>query len=404
MRFLYSLIFRVLNFLLPLGKYLGNPKIKLFAEGRINPNDIDLPQKTGLRYWFHCASLGEFEQAKPIIEKLKHRDNNCSVIVTFFSPSGYQYAKKYSLVDAILYLPLDTPKNAKQIIQKINPDSVFLIKYELWYHLLNTLFEKKIPTYLVSAVFRDKQFMFSALGGFIFKLLPRFEMIFLQDKKSYDLLKSKGLNKILLSGDTRYDRVKSNKQNAKPNDFLAHFKKNHQLLILGSSWAEEETLLYQYLTKHSNFDFKIIVAPHDISAQHIKEIMENFKAFSPVLYTEFNIQASTSNLLILNTIGHLSSAYFYADIAFIGGGFGRGLHNILEPLAFDVPVIFGPNTTKYPEANLAINAQVGFQISDFSSFENTLNNLISSRAFGKQSDFIASNAGASDKILKYIFL
>jgi 3-deoxy-D-manno-octulosonic-acid transferase len=386
MKFIYTIVFQFLNFLLPLGKYSISAKVKLFASGRLNQNLDQLPIKIGLRYWFHCASLGEFEQAKPIIEKLKNNDVNCTVVVTFFSPSGYLYAKSYKLVDAILYLPLDTKSNAQKLVFNIQADKVFFIKYDLWYHLLNTLFENNIPTYLVSAVFREKQFLFNPFGSFIFELLPQFKSIFLQDQKSFDLLKSRDLNNIVLTGDTRYDRVISNRQNVKLNDTLEHFRNHQPLIILGSSWEEEEDLMLRFLKNNPNINVKVIIAPHDITVKHINEIFKKFSAYSPILFTNFTDESSISNLMILNTIGHLASAYYYADLAIVGGGFGRGLHNILEPLAFDVPVVFGPKTSKYPEAQKAIEAQVAFQISDYISFEFALNHLILSKPVNKSSD------------------
>jgi 3-deoxy-D-manno-octulosonic-acid transferase len=402
MRFLYSIVFEFINLLLPLGKYFKNKKIKAFVNGRLNDQAFNLDQNSQERYWFHCASLGEFEQAKPIIEKLKETEKNCQIIITFFSPSGFEYSKDYVQADAILYLPIDTAKNAKKLINKIKPKAVFFIKYELWYHHLDQLFKLQIPTYLVSAVFRKNQFLFSFFGKFIFNLLPRFNQIFLQEKNSYDFLKEKGLNNIQISGDTRFDRVKERTENNNTNNVIESFKNNQKLLILGSSWPEEESLLNHYLSQNPNFEFKVMIAPHDISSQHINEIKEKFYDYSPILFTDLQTKTSSSNLLILNTIGHLASAYFYADIAFIGGGFGKGLHNILEPLAFDVPVIFGPQTNKYPEAQSAIDAKVGFQITDFQSFEKRLNELLLHKEIGKQKDFIVSRAGASQRILKAI--
>ncbi|MDP2175103.1 MAG: glycosyltransferase N-terminal domain-containing protein [Bacteroidota bacterium] len=399
MSLLYTILFEFINFILPLGKFFKSAKIKAFVEGRLDELTFNLPLKTGRRYWFHCASLGEFEQAKPIIESLKESENHCSIIITFFSPSGHLYSKDYQLADAIIYLPIDTEKNAKNLIQQINPDAVFFVKYELWFHVLNQLFKHQIPTYLVSAVFRKNQFLFTFFGKFIFNLLPKFKQIFLQDNISYNLLKNKGLSNIQITGDTRYDRVIARSKNLILNNTLETFKNQKSLLILGSSWPEEEQLIKTYLDNHPLFDFKIIIAPHDISNQHIQDLIEQFKSFSPIQYSQLINDIPQTNLLILDTIGHLASAYYYADFAIIGGGFGRGLHNILEPLAFDVPVIFGPNTSKYPEAKMAIDAQVGFQISNYQTFEHQFNLLQKNKEKGKQKQFININAGASQKIL-----
>lgn len=399
MRYLYSLLLLLIDALLPIAYlFFKKGKSHEFIKGRYKQSFNQFPIKTKQRLWFHCASLGEFEQVKPVIEVLKKR-RDCEIFISFFSPSGYQYSKNYKYIDYVFYLPIDTPKNAKQYISAINPDVVVFVKYEFWYHFLNQLFKRKIPVYLVSAVFRSNQFMFTLLGNWLFKCLSQYQTIFVQDKNSFDLLQSKGILNVKLSGDTRYDKVFANSKNISINDTISAFKGNNKLLILGSSWAAEEDLLFRYLINKSNLDFKILIAPHDISSSHIQQIVEKFKAYNPVLYTKSNSKDFNSSILVLDTIGHLASAYYYAEVAIVGGAFGKGLHNILEPIAFGVPVIFGPNIDKYPEAQLAINYQIAKKIGTLEELEKVLDTWMINSPKEACFRFIENNKGASEMVV-----
>ncbi len=412
MHILYFLFVKKVELLLPIVAFFSwNKKLKLFVEGRKdlfariklsdNPN----------RYWFHCASLGEFEQAKPVIELLKEKNPETSIVISFFSPSGYEQRKDYELAEYVFYLPLDTPANAEKLVALIKPKAVLFVKYEIWYFCLKSLFKHKIPVYLISANFRKEQGIFSIWGKWLFNLLPQYTQIFVQNKTTFELLKRKGLTNITMSGDTRYDRVIQNAENIKENEIIASFKGVAPLLILGSSWPAEEDILDRYLERilkdklkpveNIKQHYKIIIAPHDISERHIKSIMEKFNLHEPFLYTGKQPYPN-SNLMIMNTIGHLASAYYYADVAFVGGGFTGQLHNILEPLSFGVPVITGPVHTKFPEAQMAKNSGVLFETTDASSFNNNLNIIEQNRLNDKARLFIGNHSGATAMVLNAI--
>ena len=402
MRHLYFITIKLVEWLLPIFVLLINkPKLKLFLEGRkqtLNSPNLSIHPK---RFWFHCASLGEFEQARPVIESLKQKDPTISIVVTFFSPSGYELRKDYALADAVFYLPLDTPANAIKIINKIRPTKVVFVKYEIWYFLLKALFKQDIPVYLISANFRSNQGIFGFFGNWLFRLLPQYKHIFLQNQVAYDLLKSKGLQNISVSGDTRFDRVIDNAQQVKKNETIETFKANQPLLILGSSWPKEEAILFEYLTANPKPGFKIIIAPHDISVSHVDEILNKFKTYQPQLYTNYDAN-KTESLLILNTIGHLASAYYYANMAFIGGGFTGQLHNILEPLSFGVPVMAGPIHSKFPEADLATLKGVFFNVSNAHEFEIAIQKTMTNDLKNKALDFINSSSGATALVVNTI--
>ena len=401
MRLFYLAVIKIVDILLPfVSAVSGSPKLKALVSGRKKPFPV-LPEKTGKRYWFHCASLGEFEQARPVMERLKSRQAACSLVVSFFSPSGYEQKHDYALADAVIYLPSDTPSHARKLLDHMQPDIAVFVKYEIWYYHLSELFKRQIPVYLVSATFRQGQYLFSFWGRWLFKVLPRYETIFLQDSRSYELMKSKGLSNIILGGDTRYDRVKQNALNVKDNEVIRLFKGGKRLIILGSSWPAEEDLVQQYLDNYPSDTFKILIVPHDISPGHINEINRKFKKYQPVQYTNVTGHVDT-NVMILNTIGHLASAYAYADIAFIGGAFGKGLHNILEPLAFGVPVIFGPHYKKYPEASKAMEYEVAISIRDLQGLKRAIELFSHVHSKEKCIDFINWNSGATDLVIKKI--
>ena len=384
--------------------FLKKGKLKAFIEGR-RKQDLSVPlPKSGKRYWFHCASLGEFEQARPVMERLKAENSSNSIVVSFFSPSGYEQRSDYALADAVIYLPLDTPANARKVLNYLQADVAVFVKYEIWYFYLKALKQRGIPSYLISATFRSSQFIFGVWGNWLFKALKDFKCIFLQEEGSYHLLQARGLTNIQLSGDTRYDRVKENALKVKTNDHIAAFKGKHPLLIFGSSWQAEEALAVEILQDQSFNHFKVLIVPHDISTGHIDEINNSFKSYGCCLYTDKTF-SENNRVMVLNTIGHLSSAYFYADMAVIGGAFGKGLHNILESLSFGVPVVFGPHTDKYPEAAVAMRAEVAMSITNAEDLKKRINyflpdNHLNSDVRSRCIDFINWHSGATDKVIK----
>ena len=382
-------------------KFSSSNKLKLFVNGRKNWEQKLTLEKNNHRYWFHCASLGEFEQAKPIIESLKKAHPEYSIVVSFFSPSGYEQRKNYSFADCVFYLPYDTQSNAKKLIKLIQPKYLILVKYELWYNLINEFQKKEIPVSIISAVFNSNHFVFKWYGNPYLKLLKKVNKIFVQNSESLDLLKNKGLIQIENAGDSRYDRVLEIATMSKNNETIQTFTNNQPCIILGSSWNPEINLIKNYLQLNPECHYKIIIAPHDISENNISTLFKSFETYSVQLFTEFKPNNDTK-ILILNTIGHLASAYKYANISIIGGGFSNALHNILEPLAHGVPVIFGPNTNKYPEADFAIKNGVAFQVNENSNLNDLFKQLNSSDYKIKCKEFIIKNTGATNKIVDYL--
>ncbi len=404
MVYLYRILVVVVQFLLPVASLFARGKSKLFIDGRRNLYKSKQIKKIGKVYWFHCASLGEFEQARPVMEEIKHQDKTAQLVISFFSPSGYEQRKNYPLAEGVYYMPIDTPSNARKFIDWIQADVAIFVKYEIWYYHLKTLASRKIPTYLLSATFRENQFLFSFYGQWLFGVLKQFERIFLQDSKSFHLLESKGIENITLSGDTRYDRVRSTALASVRIELLAQFKGTSPIIILGSSWPEEEQIIKDVLYDSNYSRYKVIIAPHDVSESHIQQISELMKPFGVSRFTSgaFN---TDDRVIILDTIGHLSNAYFYADIALIGGGFGRGLHNILEALAFGVPVVYGPEVDRYPEALESMASEVAYKVSNAEGLSAAINRLLPSgqlddRMRAKCLDFINWHSGASDKVMK----
>lgn len=404
MQYLYSILIQIVAHLLPVvGVFAKNKKIKEFIDGR-KLDWPDIESKNGRkRYWFHCASLGEYEQAIPIIETLKN-SHNAQIILSFFSPSGYNQKKNSALADVVVYMPLDTPKKAKQFVEYIQADAAVFVKYEIWYNHLMELHRRKVPVYLLSAVFRGNQFIFKSYSKWLFDVLKLYKFIFIQDQGTFDLLSNKGLENIQLTGDTRYDRVKSLALNVKLNPIIESFKSDNSLIVLGSSWQDEEGLMRKLCESYLLQKIKIMIAPHDVSEQHVNELVKMYEQFKLSLFT--NGDSKESDVLILNTIGHLASSYCYGDLAIVGGAFGKGLHNILEPLSYGLPVLIGPNYEKYPEAKLALEAGVAKSFSNAEELKEAIdfympsNEQLKLQLKAKCIDFINWQSGASEKVLK----
>ena len=347
-----------------------NKKAKLWIIGRKNLfTDLVVKIKNHnpaqKKYWFHCASLGEFEQGRPLIEAIKIKDSSAFIILSFFSPSGYELQKNYKGADLVTYLPADTASNAKKFIEILKPDVVFFIKYEFWYFFLREAHERKIELYLISAYFRKKQLFFSHLGVLHRKMLTFYSCIFVQDQISEALLKTIGIEKVLVSGDTRYDRVLDIKAQKKKLPEIDNFKNGFKLLVCGSSWPADEIIISKLWKNHlKNKGWKLIIAPHEISQDKINKLQSSFEKTSPtLLYSNISEQSVRKfDVLIIDNIGMLSSIYSYANVAYIGGGFGRGIHNILEAAVFDIPVFFGPNHHKFIEADALKNIGQAFDI------------------------------------------
>ena len=383
-----------------LGVRLASPfstKASFWLKGRA---EQQLPKRTDQKkvVWFHTASLGEFEQARPLIERFYQE--GWSVAVSFFSPSGFEPRKHYDKADWLFYLPLDTATNARQLLSDLKPDLVVFVKYEFWYHHLKAVYEEQIPLYLLSANFREEQAFFKGnLKELYREMLGFYTRIFVQHEASKTLLEGIGVNHVSVSGDTRFDRVKQIAGQAESLPVLEAFSKNKKVLILGSSWMEEEKLVAEVLNEYP--ELLVILAPHDISEAHIEQIEKQFSNKSH-RYSKGEWEEGC-RILILDNIGMLASAYRVGQLAFVGGGFKNALHNILEPAAHGLPVIFGPKTEKYPEGKSLIDAQGGFAIGSASDLKDILTqwhsnpNWISEHSENAKA-WIEANSGAVNRV------
>ncbi|MCI4443583.1 MAG: 3-deoxy-D-manno-octulosonic acid transferase [Lentimicrobium sp.] len=408
MLFLYNLIVQIADFLLKIAA-LFSPKIKLFVDGRkpifeileskINPNDKTI--------WFHAASLGEYEQGLPVIEKIKEKFPNHKIIVTFFSPSGYEVRKNNTVADVTVYLPLDTKKNAKHFLSIVHPEMVFFIKYEYWPNYLNELRKLKTPTYLISGIFRKNQLFFKWYGGFYRKALETFTYFFVQNESSKKLLLQLGKTNVAISGDTRFDRVASILEKDNSLDFIEAFKNDTLTIVVGSSWPKDENLLVDFINQTSE-KVKFIIAPHNIKGEQIQEL-KNSISKKVVLFSEKeNKNLADFDVFIIDTVGILTKIYSYADIAYVGGGFGNpGVHNILEPATFGVPIVIGPNFSHFAEATALVNMEGCVSISDKNELADAFSNLIANDDIRHEkghicSTFVQMNKGAINIIMNSI--
>ncbi|AFD09467.1 3-deoxy-D-manno-octulosonic acid transferase [Solitalea canadensis] len=346
-----------------------NEKAKLFRAGR---KDLFLRLENALknetrdRVWFHFASLGEFEQGRPVLEKLKEDKPHLAIVMTFFSPSGYEVRKNYTGADYIFYLPLDTKGNAVRFLDIVKPKEAFFTKYEYWYHYFVALKQRNIPLYMISAIFRPDQIFFKWYGAFNRNMLRCVSHFFVQNKESGELLTQIGFTNWTISGDTRFDRVYENSLQPKKIELIESFIGNKKVLIAGSTWPEDETLLNK-LSATLNDDWKLILAPHEVDKSHVDNIMNNL-GNNAIRFSELkeNPSNTAGKIVVIDNIGMLTSLYQYGTISYIGGGFSKsGIHNTLEPAAFSLPVIFGPNYKKFMEAGELIKAGGGFPIANF---------------------------------------
>ncbi|MCP4483463.1 MAG: 3-deoxy-D-manno-octulosonic acid transferase [Flavobacteriaceae bacterium] len=390
---------------------LFSPKMSLFVKGRKSVIDtIKSTLKKGDKtIWFHCASLGEYEQGVPIIKKTKEEFPDHKIIVSFFSPSGFEVKKNDKLADCTVYLPLDTPKNAKNLIDLLQPSVAIFIKYEFWPNYLFELKKKSIPTILVSGLFRKDQVFFKFYGGFMRRTLNSFSHFFVQDQLSKNLLEQLKISQVSVSGDTRFDRVSDQLSMNNELDFMALFKQDLFCLVCGSTWPKDESILINYINNFSN-NTKFIIAPHEVNNLRVESLKKKLKV-KTVLYSEiekYNI--SDYQVLIIDTVGLLTKVYSYADVAYIGGGIGmgaNGLHNILEAATFGVPIIIGENYTNFPEAKKLKKLNGLFSVATPQEFIDIFNQLKTDAPFCEKTgliskNFILNNRGATDIILNYL--
>ncbi|MCK4921267.1 MAG: 3-deoxy-D-manno-octulosonic acid transferase, partial [Bacteroidales bacterium] len=359
--------------------------------------------KTKDLYWFHCSSLGEFEQGRPLIEEFRRRKPQAFILLTFFSPSGFELRKNYKGADLVSYLPLDTGLNAWRFINLVKPKAVYFIKYEFWYYFLRTLYKKKVPVYLVSAKFRNNQLFFKWYGAWYLKFLRFFEHFFVQDDNSSALLKNAGYANVTVSGDTRFDRVYQLSKIAKDYPGIELFRQNKKTIVAGSIWEKDEEILTQYINQ-CNKDYKFIIAPHEINSRKMYRLISEIDALVVRFTDEDKTFFPEAKVLLIDTIGHLSTVYKYGDVAYIGGGFGKGIHNILEPATYGLPIVFGPNFQKFAEAVDLIQLNSAYNIDDYPSLEIDLNRLLDDDELRQScsktiSNYIKSRLGATEQIV-----
>lgn len=408
MLFLYNLIVFLAGIFLRIVA-LFSPKIKLFVEGRKDVFSILLEKikPEDKTIWFHSASLGEYEQGLPVIEKIKEKYPSHKIIVTFFSPSGYEVRKNNTVAGVTIYLPLDTKNNAKRFLKAVHPELAFFIKYEFWLNYLNELEKYKIPTYLISGIFRDNQVFFKWYGGFYRKALTAFTYFFVQNEKSREKVESLGFQNVIVSGDTRFDRVNAILERDNSLDYIEVFTNNQPVIVFGSSWPKDEALITEFINQ-ADENVKFIIAPHNIKPDQISDLQSKITKSSVLFSEKDNKNLSQYNVFIIDTIGLLTKIYSYGTIAYVGGGFGNpGIHNILEPATFGIPIVIGPNYSNFAEAVSLVELKGCVVISDFQELKAAFDQLLTDKLFYKEKSeicrsFIQNNKGATETIMKVV--
>ena len=389
---------------------LKNPKAKAFINGRKHLFEKLAAQQNNLKncVWFHCASFGEFEQARPLIELIKSKHPNKKILLTFFSPSGYEVKKEYPLADYICYLPIDTQKNAKLFLKLVQPQLVIFVKYEWWYFMLKEISNANVPLYNIASLFNKQQVFFKFYGGLHRTMLHFCESIFVQNQSSKNLLRQIEINNVEVAGDTRFDTVIKNLKNKKLLPKIEQFKAGQNLIIGGSTYPTEDDFLIQAINKNLISNCKYLIVPHDIDKAYCKNLKAKINVPS-LLYSEIeNQNLNDINVIIIDGVGLLSNLYQYANVALIGGGFNKGIHNILEAVVFGVPVLFGPKYKKAQEAKDLITQKLTTSVNYYDEFEVCIKSLLTDEAkyhlIKKQLQlYVEQNVGATQKIYEYIF-
>ena len=406
MKWVYNLTIFLASVVLPtLAKF--NKKLHLFVEGRKQSFTKLQQLKNQKTIWLHAASLGEFEQARPIIEELKGSYPNYKILVTFFSPSGYEVRKNYKVADVVCYLPLDSCANAKKFVEMVHPKIAIFIKYEFWPNVLQQLKAKQIPTILVSGILRKEQVFFQFYGGFMRNSLRAFHHFFVQNQQSKLLLNSIQLTNVTVAGDTRFDRVSKIVNQNNSLDFIEEFKNNQYTLVAGSTWQEDEELLVDYINNTATSDEKFIIAPHNIKDEAIVALLNSIHKKTVLFSAKADKNLAEYQVLILDTIGILTKIYAIANSAYVGGGLKTGLHNILEPATFGVPVVIGNKYRKFKEAVDLVSLKGCFSIKNQLEFNAIFTKLKEDEIFRKKtgqinSKYIQEHLGATILIMNYL--
>jgi 3-deoxy-D-manno-octulosonic-acid transferase len=409
MRFFYNISMHVYHFLIWAVSF-RNPKARRWLSGRKGLferiRQEVVPGKHLL--WFHVSSLGEFEQARPVMEEVKKYAPHYRILLTFFSPSGYELRKDYQFADYVFYIPLDTPANAKRFLDLVKPEKVFFVKYEFWFNFLSELHQRKIPTYLFSALFRPNQYFFKPWGKWFRKVLKVYNHIFVQNQSSYKTLQKFGFNNVSISGDTRLDRVAQIALAAARLPKLETFCMGQKVVVAGSTWPEDELLFLNYVNDCQH-NIKFVVAPHEVNEASIERITTALKR----PYVLYSSNTATKDLeeaevLIVDGYGYLVSVYKYAKIAYIGGGFTSGIHSILEPAVYGMPVVFGPDYHKFHEAIELIRLGAAHVVINFEELKSLFESYLTdpkrvSEESRSASQYVENNRGATEQIVRYFF-
>jgi 3-deoxy-D-manno-octulosonic-acid transferase len=390
-----------------------NNKARLYTEGR-NRLFEDLKENvkpTDKNVWFHVSSLGEFEQGRPVIEKFRAAHSDHKIILTFFSPSGYEVRKNYNGADYVCYMPADTPDNAKKFLDIVNPKAVFFVKYDFWYNFLSEVHQRQIPLYIFSTIFREGQVFFRWYGKKYRKVLTFFTHIFVQDDNSVKFLKNIGIENVTIAGDTRFDRVCEITRNAKPIPVVDNFVGESRVIVAGSSWPPDENIIFGALRRlEGKHNVKLIIAPHEIHEGHLAAIEKMLGEIRSIRFSKSDAaNVAEYKVLIIDNFGMLSSLYKYAEIAYVGGGFGSGIHNILEAVSYSIPVAFGTNYKRFKEAvdlvSLGAAATVRNEEELYSVLDRYLSDSVLLKRAGQVSrEYVEKNLGAADKILSVVEL
>lgn len=406
---MYNIIMYIVQLFVALGSLYDKKLRKMWHGEKEAVRTLRSQVDPNARYiWFHAASLGEFEQGRPLIEEIRQLHPEYKILLTFFSPSGYEVRKDYKGADIITYLPIDTVGNAHRFLRAIRPEMAFFIKYEFWYNYLHILQHRGVPIYSVSSIFRPKQVFFRWYGRGYGRVLKCITCFFVQNEESRKLLEHIGIKNAIVVGDTRFDRVLQIKRASKQLPLLEGFVKtaeaeNKKVFVAGSSWQPDEEIFLKYFNEHN--DWKLIIAPHVVEESHLEQIESIIKNKKVVRYTQVSeAEIAKADVLIIDCYGLLSSIYKYGDIAYVGGGFGVGIHNVLEAAVWDIPVVFGPNNKHFAEAQGLLKEGGGFEIFDMESFTLIMNQLAEDVDYRQTcgnlaGTFVQSLAGATDKIL-----
>ncbi|MDB9961479.1 3-deoxy-D-manno-octulosonic acid transferase [Oceanihabitans sp.] len=409
LRFIYNVIINLTPFILK-GAAFFNPKIKKGVIGRSQTfkklkASISESDKT---IWFHCASLGEYEQGLPVFKELRKLYDTHKIVLSFFSPSGYEIRKNTDIADVVVYLPLDTIKNAKRFIDLVNPELTVFVKYDIWPNVLNVLKHRKKRAVLISALLRPNHIFFKPYGKYLRDALFAFEHIFVQNEKSKDLLKTINYTNVTVSGDTRFDRVFSQLEQNNTLPFIEEFKQESLCVVAGSTWPEDENILIDYINKYASNTLKFIIAPHNINSAQIGKLKSQLQVPTVLFSEKKDLNLSQFQVLIIDTIGLLTKVYNYADIAYVGGAIGKtGLHNTLEPAVFGIPIIIGDNYKNFPEAIEMIKNKGVYTINNKAEIEKILNHLVTTpderQQLGQLNyNYIKKSRGAVIQIINFL--